>query len=178
MRTVVRKKEEYNCSPLKDVLLEVLCEKPMGMNAGECRQMVEAARRANLLLGVAQVFRFERAPRACVRVSPWAGGQAGFCAGRVVLSCSVSSPQETASITGKGGALVCLLLFPCQFRRSHSDFRFCPRKTATRRWSRDSIFSRSYSPVNWLASRSSALRSAGTDQSELTKMNCQFCRKR
>jgi 1,5-anhydro-D-fructose reductase (1,5-anhydro-D-mannitol-forming) len=53
-------------SHFKDVLLAiesgkpVLCEKPMGMNAGECRQMVEAARRAKLLLGVAQVFRFER----------------------------------------------------------------------------------------------------------------------
>jgi predicted dehydrogenase len=55
-----------NCSHLKDILLAiengkpVLCEKPMGMNADECRQMVEAARRAKLLLGVAQVFRFER----------------------------------------------------------------------------------------------------------------------
>ena len=38
----------------------VLCEKPMGINATECREMVEAARRSNLLLGVAQVFRFER----------------------------------------------------------------------------------------------------------------------
>lgn len=37
----------------------VLCEKPMAMNAGECRQMVEAARKANVLLGVAHVFRFE-----------------------------------------------------------------------------------------------------------------------
>ena len=37
----------------------VLCEKPMGMNAAECRQMVEAARKAKRLLGVAQVFRFE-----------------------------------------------------------------------------------------------------------------------
>jgi predicted dehydrogenase len=37
----------------------VLCEKPMGMNAGDCRQMVEAARQARVLLGVAQVFRFE-----------------------------------------------------------------------------------------------------------------------
>lgn len=55
-----------NSSHLEDVLLAiesgkpVLCEKPMGMNAAECRQMVEAARRRNLLLGVAQVFRFER----------------------------------------------------------------------------------------------------------------------
>jgi len=37
----------------------VLCEKPMAMNPEECRQMVEAARKAGVLLGVAQVFRFE-----------------------------------------------------------------------------------------------------------------------
>ena len=37
----------------------VLCEKPMAMNAAECRQMVEAAREAGVLLGVAQIFRFE-----------------------------------------------------------------------------------------------------------------------
>lgn len=54
-----------NACHLRDVLLAlecgkpVLCEKPMGLNAGECRQMVEAARKAGLLLGVAQVFRFE-----------------------------------------------------------------------------------------------------------------------
>jgi len=54
-----------NACHLQDVLLAVecgkpvLCEKPMAMNAGECQRMVEAARKANLLLGVAQVFRFE-----------------------------------------------------------------------------------------------------------------------
>ena len=54
-----------NSLHLEDVLLAlrcgkpVLCEKPMGVNADECRQMVEAARSAGLLLGVAQVFRFE-----------------------------------------------------------------------------------------------------------------------
>jgi 1,5-anhydro-D-fructose reductase (1,5-anhydro-D-mannitol-forming) len=37
----------------------VLCEKPMAMNSAECRQMVEAARKANVLLGIAHVFRFE-----------------------------------------------------------------------------------------------------------------------
>ncbi len=54
-----------NASHLQDVLAAldagkpVLCEKPMGIDADECRQMVEAARKAGLLLGVAQVFRFE-----------------------------------------------------------------------------------------------------------------------
>ncbi len=54
-----------NALHLQDVLTgiaarkPVLCEKPMGMNADECRQMVEAARNAGVLLGVAQVFRFE-----------------------------------------------------------------------------------------------------------------------
>ena len=54
-----------NACHLQDVLTAVvagkpvLCEKPMGMNADECRQMVEAARHAGVFLGVAQVFRFE-----------------------------------------------------------------------------------------------------------------------
>jgi 1,5-anhydro-D-fructose reductase (1,5-anhydro-D-mannitol-forming) len=54
-----------NACHLKDVLTAaehrkaILCEKPMGMNAGECREMVEAARAAGVPLGVAQVFRFE-----------------------------------------------------------------------------------------------------------------------
>jgi predicted dehydrogenase len=54
-----------NVCHLDDVLAAVaarkpvLCEKPMGMNADECRQMVEAARNAGVLLGIAQCFRFE-----------------------------------------------------------------------------------------------------------------------
>jgi predicted dehydrogenase len=54
-----------NALHLRDVLAAVsagkpvLCEKPMGMNADECRQMVEAARRKNVLLGVAHIFRFD-----------------------------------------------------------------------------------------------------------------------
>lgn len=54
-----------NAMHLQDVLTalgrgkHVLCEKPMGVNADECRRMVEAARDAGVMLGVAQVFRFE-----------------------------------------------------------------------------------------------------------------------
>jgi 1,5-anhydro-D-fructose reductase (1,5-anhydro-D-mannitol-forming) len=54
-----------NSLHLQDVLTAiragkpVLCEKPMAINADECRQMVEAARKAKVLLGVAHVFRFE-----------------------------------------------------------------------------------------------------------------------
>jgi len=55
-----------NACHLNDVLLAikhgkpVLCEKPMAINADECHKMVEAARKAKVLLGVAHVFRFER----------------------------------------------------------------------------------------------------------------------
>lgn len=54
-----------NSLHLNDVLAAVrtrkpvLCEKPLAMNAAECRQMVETARNANVLFGVAHVFRFE-----------------------------------------------------------------------------------------------------------------------
>jgi predicted dehydrogenase len=55
-----------NAFHLNDVLVAtrfgkpILCEKPMGINADQCRQMVEAARAAKVLMGVAQVFRFEQ----------------------------------------------------------------------------------------------------------------------
>src|ERR1700690_624834 len=41
----------------------VLCEKPLAMNADECRQMVKAARHKGVLFGVAHVFRFNESVR-------------------------------------------------------------------------------------------------------------------
>jgi predicted dehydrogenase len=41
----------------------VLVEKPMAMNAGEAQQMVDAARAAGVMLGVAHVMRFEHSVR-------------------------------------------------------------------------------------------------------------------
>ena len=70
-----------NACHVSDVLLAVrcgkpvLCEKPMGINAAECRRMVEAARAAGVRLGVAQVFRFEDSTaRFCERI---AAGEVG-----------------------------------------------------------------------------------------------------
>src|SRR5690348_5033781 len=58
-----------NACHLADVLAvvkagkHVLCEKPLGMHAGECQQMVEAARKRSVQFGVAQVFRFNESVR-------------------------------------------------------------------------------------------------------------------
>ena len=58
-----------NACHLQDVLTAtsagkpVLCEKPMAVDAEQCRLMVEAARKAGVLLGVAQVFRFEESTK-------------------------------------------------------------------------------------------------------------------
>ena len=88
-----------NCSHVKDVLLAiesgkpVLCEKPMGMNAGECRQMVEAARQANLLLGVAKSFVSNAAPRAFVSVSLWGRWAGRFLRGQSFLTMLGLTPQ-------------------------------------------------------------------------------------
>ncbi len=53
-----------NACHLESVLLAlacgkpVLCEKPMGTDAAQCRAMVDAAHRARRLLGMAHIFRF------------------------------------------------------------------------------------------------------------------------
>jgi predicted dehydrogenase len=58
-----------NSCHLADVLAaiqarkHVLCEKPLGMNSDECHQMVEAARKQGVILGVAHVFRFNDSVR-------------------------------------------------------------------------------------------------------------------
>ena len=90
-----------NACHLADVLLAlrcgkpVLCEKPMGMNASECRQMVEAARGAGLLLGVAQVFRFEESTaRLRERVACRTDRQSCFRAFGVFLSRRDRSPSR------------------------------------------------------------------------------------
>jgi len=74
-----------NACHLQDVLTAVaagkpvLCEKPMGMDAEECRRMVEAASDAGVLLGVAQVFRFaESTARFRLRIAAGDIGQPIF----------------------------------------------------------------------------------------------------
>ncbi len=83
----------------------VLCEKPMGMNAEECRQMVESARKAGVLLGVAQIFRFEESTRRLrERVAAGEIGRPLFA--RAEFSFLVTSPGRTwindRSVAGGG----------------------------------------------------------------------------
>ncbi len=72
----------------------VLCEKPMGVNAGDCRQMVEAADKAGVLLGVAHVFRFEEST-AWFRNQLAAGkiGKVGFARSEFSFAAGLQHPR-------------------------------------------------------------------------------------
>jgi predicted dehydrogenase len=84
----------------------VLCEKPMAMNADECRQMVEAARTKNVILGVAQIFRFEESVRRIRElVSTGAIGKPVFARSEFSFLASPAHPRKwlyDASVAGAG----------------------------------------------------------------------------
>ena len=84
----------------------VLCEKPLAMNADECRQMVKAARHKGVLFGVAHVFRFEESVRG---LREWvAAGKIGrpiFARSEFSFFADASHPRKwlyDASLAGAG----------------------------------------------------------------------------
>jgi predicted dehydrogenase len=89
-----------------DASKPVLCEKPLAMNADECRQMVEAARRKNVLFGVAHVFRFEESTRAIRRlVGDGKIGKPVFARSEFSFFADPSHPRKwlyDASVAGAG----------------------------------------------------------------------------
>jgi predicted dehydrogenase len=101
-----------NACHVDDVLLAieygkpVLCEKPMAMNAEECREMVEAARRANVLLGVAQVFRFEESTaRLRERIAAGDIGKVVFARSEFSFPAAAGHPRtwiNDAAVAGGG----------------------------------------------------------------------------
>jgi predicted dehydrogenase len=101
-----------NACHLTDVLLAiqhgkpVLCEKPMAMNSDECRQMVEAARGANVLLGIAQVFRFEDSiHRLRERIAAGQIGKVIFARAEFSFPAGSEHPRQwlnDASVAGGG----------------------------------------------------------------------------
>jgi|SRR5579864_3039264 len=101
-----------NSRHLPDVLAaiearkHVLCEKPMAMNAAECRQMVEAARQRQVILGVAQIFRFEDSVRKIRElVSTGAIGKPVFARSEFSFLASPAHPRKwlyDASVAGAG----------------------------------------------------------------------------
>jgi len=84
----------------------VLCEKPMAMNADECRLMVEAARKKNVLLGVAHVFRFEESTRQLRRwIEDGRIGRPIFARSEFSFFAGPSHPRKwlnDASLAGSG----------------------------------------------------------------------------
>ncbi len=101
-----------NSCHLSDVLTAVaagkavLCEKPLAMNADECRQMVEAARGKNVLFGVAHVFRFNESVRQFRELV--SGGQIGrpvFARSEFSFFADPSHPRKwlyDAAVAGAG----------------------------------------------------------------------------
>jgi predicted dehydrogenase len=84
----------------------VLCEKPMAMNVAECRLMVEAARQRQVILGVAQIFRFEDSVRKIRElVSTGAIGKPVFARSEFSFLASPAHPRKwlyDASVAGAG----------------------------------------------------------------------------
>lgn len=101
-----------NSRHLPDVLTaidagkHVLCEKPMAMNADECRQMVEAAQKRKVLLGIAHVFRFDESARKIREMI--AGGAIGkpiFARSEFSFLAGASHPRKwlyDAAVAGAG----------------------------------------------------------------------------
>jgi predicted dehydrogenase len=87
----------------------VLCEKPMAVNAAECKHMVEAARKRGVLLGIAQVFRFEESVRK-IREIVTAGelGAPVFARSEFSFLATPSHPRKwlyDAAVAGAGPIL-------------------------------------------------------------------------
>jgi predicted dehydrogenase len=104
-----------NACHLDDVLTAiaagkpVLCEKPLAVSAEECKRMVEAARAGGVLLGVAQVFRFNESVRA---MREWASaarvGRLVFARGEFSFAAGSTHPRKwiyDAAIAGGGPIL-------------------------------------------------------------------------
>ena len=101
-----------NSRHLPDVLTaiqaskHVLCEKPMAMTADECRQMIEAARQRQVILGVAQIFRFdESVNRIRELVAAGAIGKVVFARTEFSFLAGPAHPRKwlyNASLAGAG----------------------------------------------------------------------------
>jgi predicted dehydrogenase len=84
----------------------VLCEKPMAMNSAEARQMVEAAIRKDVRLGVAHIFRFDESVRKIrEHVASGAVGRPIFARSEFSFFADPSHPRKwlyDATVAGAG----------------------------------------------------------------------------
>lgn len=101
-----------NSAHLADVLAAidagkpVLCEKPMAMDSAEARQMVEAARRKKVPLGIAHVFRFDQSVRRLrEQLAAGAVGRPIFARSEFSFFADPSHPRKwlyDANVAGAG----------------------------------------------------------------------------
>jgi len=86
----------------------VLCEKPMGLNALECREMIASAAEKNLTLGVAQVFRFEESAIAFrEKLSAGAIGPLRFARAEFLYPAAKSARSWITDPQIAGGGPIC-----------------------------------------------------------------------
>lgn len=96
----------------------VICEKPMAMNAAECRQMIVAAKKAGVKLSVGYRLHFEKHHQEAMRLGQeTVYGKVRFMEGGLAFRVRNTSLWRLDAKLGGGGAIMDLGVYPLQAAR-------------------------------------------------------------